>query len=66
MALQHSITRDYPVDIQTRWDDILDPTALSESMEGAVTYEGLPTEPVYERQVAAVKLKRWGWLPLGI
>jgi hypothetical protein len=65
MAIQGEITKDYPVSIQTLWDDILDPTALSESMEGSVSYEGLPTEPVYEGQKIVVKLKRWGWFPMG-
>lgn len=65
MNSSYQICRDYPVDLETLWADILDPTALADSMKGAVTYEGLPTEPVYEGQVVVVKLKRWGWLPMG-
>lgn len=65
MGMKHKITRDYPVDIDILWADILDPKALADSMKGAVTYEGLPTEPVYEGQVVVVKLKRWGWFPMG-
>ena len=65
MGKTHEITRDYPVSAQTLWADILDPTALAESMKGAITYEGLPTEPVYEGQKIVVTLKRWGWLPMG-
>ncbi len=65
MGHKHTISRDYPVSIETLWADILDPTSLSDSMKGVVTYEGLPTEPVYEGQEIVVRLKRWGWFPMG-
>jgi len=34
-------------------------------MQGSLTYEGLPSEPVFEGQKADVKIKRWGWFPMG-
>lgn len=65
MGRKHKISREYPVGIETLWADILDASSLADSMKGAVSYEGLPVEPVYEGQVIVVKLKRWGWFPLG-
>ena len=65
MGRKHEISRRYPVSAETLWADILDPTALAEAMDGAVTYVGLPSEPVYEGQRISVSLKRWGWLPIG-
>ena len=65
MGKRTSITRDYAVSAQTLWDDLLNPDSLAESMKGAVTYVGLPTEPVEQGQSFTVKLKRWGWLPMG-
>lgn len=65
MGQKHTVTRDYPVSAAALWADILDPAALADSMKGVVTYEGLPTEPVYEGQEIVVRLKRWGWLPVG-
>jgi len=61
----HEISHDYPVDIETLWRDIVDFGALAESMDGVLTYEGLPTEPAVEGQVIVVKIKRWGWFPMG-
>ena len=65
MGRKYQVSQDYPVSAQVLWDDILDPQALSNSMEGQIHYEGLPTEPVYEGQRIVVKLKRWGWFPMG-
>ena len=65
MARKHSISRVYPVRAATLWNDILDPIALAESMDGALTYVGLPSEPVFEGQRIEVSIKRWGWLPMG-
>lgn len=65
MAKSYRISEDYPVNIETLWNDILDPQALSDSMKGRVAYIGLPTETIYEGQVANIHLKYWGWLPLG-
>lgn len=65
MVRKHSISRIYPVSAETLWNDILDPRALDEAMDGAVTYDGLPSEPVFEGQTIEVSIKRWGWLPMG-
>ena len=65
MRKRHELSCIYPVNIDNLWADLLDPQALAESMEGQITYEGLPTDPAFEGQVAEVKLKRWGWLPIG-
>ena len=65
MSRKFQISQEYPVNIQTLWNDILDFQALSDSMEGALSYEGLPTEPVSEGERIVVWLKRWGWLPMG-
>ena len=65
MSKQYIISEDYPVSIDRLWRDILDPNALADSMKGAISYEGLPTEPVIQGQIINVKLKRWGWLPMG-
>ncbi|MEL7480423.1 MAG: SRPBCC family protein [Pseudomonadota bacterium] len=65
MPKTRAITRDYPVSAEILWADILDPAALAASMEGALTYEGLPSEPVFEGQVINVTIKRWGWWPMG-
>ena len=65
MRKQYTISEIYPVSIQTLWADILDPGALVDSMKGAISYIGLPADPVTEGQIINVKLKRWGWLPMG-
>ena len=65
MTKSYQISEDYPVNIETLWNDILDPQALADSMKGRVTYIGLPSEPVFEGQVVNIRLKYWGWLPLG-
>ena len=65
MRKQYTLSEIYPVSIQSLWTDILDPNALAESMKGAISYSGLPTEPVVQGQVINVMLKRWGWLPMG-
>ena len=65
MPRSYQITEDYPVNIDTLWNDILDPQALSDSMKGRVAYLGLPTEPVFEGQKVDIRLKYWGWLPIG-
>lgn len=65
MGKRHQISRDYPVNIETLWADILDLDALAQSMEDEVTYEGMPSGPVFEGQVVMVNLKRWGWFPMG-
>ncbi len=65
MPRSYQISEDYPVNIDTLWKDILDPQALSDSMKGRVAYIGLPTEPVYTGMVANIRLKYWGWLPIG-
>lgn len=65
MGKQATISREYPVSAQTLWEDLLDPVALAESMKGAISYVGLPTEPVEQGQEFTVQLKRWGWLPMG-
>lgn len=65
MARKHTISRVYPVSAEVLWQDILDPRALAESMTGALSYSGLPEDPVFEGQRIVVSIKRWGWLPLG-
>lgn len=65
MGKQTIIQREYAVSAETLWVDLLSPTALAESMLGAITYVGLPTEPVEQGQEFTVQLKRWGWLPMG-
>lgn len=65
MGKQATITRPYSVSAETLWQDLLDPNALTESMQGAVTYIGLPTTPVREGDEFTVHLKLWGWLPMG-
>ena len=65
MGQQTRIERTYNVSAETLWQDLLDPIALAESMKGALTYDGLPTEPVEQGQEFTVKLKRWGWFPMG-
>lgn len=65
MGRKHAISQVYPVSAQTLWEDILDPNALAESMQGSLTYSGLPKEPVFEGQRIVVSLKRWGWFPMG-
>ena len=65
MRKQYKVSETYPVSIEMLWRDILDPTALADSMKGAISYSGLPTEPVTQGQVIDVTLKRWGWLPMG-
>ncbi len=65
MRKQYTISEIYPVSIQRLWADILDPGALADSMKGAISYIGLPADPVTEGQIINVKLKRWGWLPMG-
>lgn len=61
----HSISRAYPVNAQTLWQDILDPKALAASMQGSLTYVGLPKEPVVEGQRITVTIRRRGWFPMG-
>ena len=65
MGKTTAISHDYAVSAQTLWEDLLDPNALAESMKGAITYVGLPTEPVDQGEAFTVKLKRWGWFPMG-
>ena len=65
MRKQYKVSEIYPVSIEMLWRDILDPTALADSMKGAISYSGLPSEPVVQGQVIDVIIKRWGWLPLG-
>lgn len=65
MPKTHSVTQTYGVSAETLWQDLLDPHALAESMKGSITYIGLPTNPVEEGQQFTVKIKRWGWLPMG-
>ena len=65
MSRKHTISKVYPVSAQVLWDDILDPSALADSMKGSLTYSGLPTEPVFEGQRIVVSIKRWGWIPMG-
>ncbi len=65
MSKQATITRNYAVSAERLWTDILDPNALADSMKGAVTYVGLPTDPVEVGQQFTVRLKRWGWFPMG-
>ena len=65
MGRTHTIAKVYPVSAQTLWADILDPVALAESMKGAFSYFGLPSEPVFEGQRIVVSIKRWGWFPMG-
>lgn len=65
MGRKHAISQVYPVSAQTLWEDILDPNALAESMQGSLTYSGLPKKPVFEGQRIVVSLKRWGWFPMG-
>ena len=65
MGRQTTIQRDYAISAADLWTDLLSPAALADSMKGAVTYIGLPTEPVQEGQEFTVQLKRWGWLPMG-
>ena len=50
MRRSHAISKVYPVSAQTLWADIIDPSALAAYMKGALTYTGLPTEPVFEGQ----------------
>ncbi|MEO0817062.1 MAG: SRPBCC family protein [Pseudomonadota bacterium] len=59
------ISRDYGVPAHVLWADIVDFAALAESMEGAITYEGLPDGEPALGQPYTVRLKRWGWLPMG-
>lgn len=49
----------------TVWADVIDFDALAESMEGALTYEGLPSGEPELHRAYTVRLKRWGWLPMG-
>jgi hypothetical protein len=65
MGRKHSISRVYPVNAQVLWHDILDPNALAASMQGSLTYVGLPREPVFEGQRIVVTIRRWGWFPMG-
>ena len=65
MDPQFSISRDYPVSAQVLWADLIDFSALAASMMGELSYEGIPEGPVTEGQKIDVKLKRWGWLPIG-
>jgi len=65
MSRKHTISKVYPVSAQVLWEDILDPSALADSMKGSLTYSGLPTEPVFEGQRIVVSIKRWGWFPMG-
>ena len=65
MGRVFTITRDYPVSADVLWTDLVDFDALAESMEGAISYDGLPRgEPQLNRPYT-VRLKRWGWLPMG-
>ena len=65
MSKQASLTHVYNVSAETLWQDLLDPNALAESMQGAITYVGLPREPVQQGDEFTVQLKRWGWFPIG-
>ena len=65
MGKQATVTRTYSVSAETLWQDLLDPNALAESMRGAITYIGLPRDPVQTGEEFTVKLKRWGWFPMG-
>jgi hypothetical protein len=65
MRRAHQITKDYAVNIEAFWADILDPKAQADSMNDLISYQGLPSEPIHHGQKATVKLKRWGWSPMG-
>jgi hypothetical protein len=65
MGRTYTVSKVYPVSAETLWADILDPNSLAESMKGALSYSGLPSEPVFQGQRIVVSIKRWGWFPMG-
>ncbi|MEM7768035.1 MAG: SRPBCC family protein [Pseudomonadota bacterium] len=65
MAAKFSIAREYPFPASVVWADLIDFDALAESMEGAITYEGLPSGTPEAGASHTVRLKRWGWFPMG-
>lgn len=65
MTITHTLSHDYPLSPDDLWADIVDLGALARSMEGELAYEGLPQGEAKPGDTHTVKIKRWGWLPLG-
>ncbi len=65
MTATFSLTHDYAAPAKALWADLVSLDALAETMDGQVAYEGLPGGEARTGDTHIVRIRRWGWLPLG-
>lgn len=65
MAVTFIVERDYALEADAHFAEIVKFDELAEAMSSQVTYQGLPPGEAYAGQSIDLKLFLYGWLPIG-
>lgn len=65
MPARFTVSRRYSMPAAQHFAAVCDLDELRQAMAGRMTYEGLPGGPVRQGQRIEVRLKMFGWLPVG-